>query len=79
VSTFNNHPARMANGPDWERKLSILNHRGWDEQILTDYAQIIGRRLGGAWSVDFAQDSMGKWWMLDMALAYNSFHPSHEE
>lgn len=28
-----------------------------------------------AWSVDFAQDTDGDWWLLDVALAEDSWHP----
>jgi hypothetical protein len=75
--TFNNHPSRMADGADWKEFLGILSERGPDEKILDDYATIVAQKLGGAWSIDFAQDVMGKWWMLDMALAFNSYHQEH--
>lgn len=79
VSTFNNHPARMAEGDDWKEKLEILSKRNAAEIfILDDYASRIGKAIGGEWSIDFAQDIHGKWWMLDMALAYNSYHQAHE-
>lgn len=29
---------------------------------------------GDAWSVDFAKDRAGKWWLIDMALAAQSHH-----
>lgn len=28
-----------------------------------------------AWSVDFAEDTDGKWWLIDVALAEDSWHP----
>lgn len=28
-----------------------------------------------AWSVDFARDEDGQWWLIDMALAEDSWHP----
>lgn len=31
------------------------------------------------WSVDFACDVHGKWWLIDMADADVSWHPDHEE
>jgi hypothetical protein len=37
-------------------------------------AQAVGQ---GSWSVDFAQDAEGKWWLIDMALAAASWHPDH--
>lgn len=34
------------------------------------------RAIGsGAWSVDWAQDVNGKWWLIDMATAESSWHP----
>lgn len=30
------------------------------------------------WSVDFARDDSGTWWLIDMALAANSWHPDCE-
>ncbi len=29
---------------------------------------------GGRWSVDFARDHQGKWWLLDMAVMADSWH-----
>jgi hypothetical protein len=77
ASAFNNHPARMANDPAWEEKLSILNKRDETENCLTGYAEKVGRKLGGYWSIDFAKDRFGKWWLLDMALGDNSYHYPH--
>ena len=31
-----------------------------------------------AWSVDFARDEDGEWWLIDMALAEESWHPECE-
>lgn len=30
---------------------------------------------GTAWSVDFAEDTDGQWWLIDAALAEDSWHP----
>lgn len=30
-----------------------------------------------SWSVDFAQTTDGKWWLIDMAPGYSSWHPEH--
>jgi len=76
-SAFNNHPARMAHGVDWESKLSILNERDSTENELETYAIEVGKALGGYWSIDFAKDQTGKWWLLDMALGANSYHYPH--
>jgi hypothetical protein len=73
-SAFNNHPARMANGFDWERKLARLNERDSSESILEDYAVAVSKSLEGFWSVDFAKGREGSWYLLDMALGKNSYH-----
>lgn len=31
------------------------------------------------WSVDFACDQAGRWWLIDMANGEQSWHPTHEE
>lgn len=80
TTAFNNYPARMAEGDDWKEKLAILNQRNSAEIFILDrHASTIGAAIGGEWSIDFAQDIHGKWWMLDMALAYNSYHQAHTE
>lgn len=30
-----------------------------------------------SWSIDFAEDTTGHWWLIDMALAEESWHPPH--
>lgn len=73
-SAFNNHPARMAYGENWEIKLSELNIADSSETQLTEYAEKVGRELGGFWSIDFAKAKNGTWYLLDMALGENSWH-----
>ena len=34
-------------------------------------------RLEGKWSVDFAKGKNGLWYLIDMALAENSYHMTH--
>jgi hypothetical protein len=73
-TTFNNHPARMANDPEWESKLAKLNKVDSSERVLTEYAATVGAAMGGFWSVDFAKAKNGQWYLLDMALGENSYH-----
>lgn len=64
-----------ASVPDWKEKLALLNRQPEYEKILLgDYAEQVSRALPGDWSVDFCRDSMGKWWLIDMAAADASFH-----
>lgn len=48
---------------------------GWINTDVLDVAFRAARAMGeGKWSIDFAQDKFGKYWLLDMATAGNSFH-----
>lgn len=61
--------------PDWREKLQRLNETSAeDEAELEHLAVRASQALSGAWSVDFAKDKSGKWWLLDAALAGCSFH-----
>lgn len=76
-SAFNRHPARMAHDPAWQEKLAVLNAPDPSEFVLQIYAEQVSKVLPGSWSVDFAKGKDGRWYLLDMALAYNSFHMAH--
>lgn len=41
---------------------------------ISQMAEYVSGRFDAAWSVDFLQDSEGKWWLTDMALASSSYH-----
>lgn len=78
ITAFNNHPARMTYDSNWSEKLSILSILEKDSKVILDrYAETIAKSFSGCWSVDFAQDVAGKWWVLDMALGENSYHYPH--
>jgi hypothetical protein len=60
----------------WQMWLKELNTESEIEvRILTNIAEMVGSVLPGSWSVDFAKDRDGKWWLIDMALAEQSWHP----
>lgn len=62
---------------DWRALLGYINHETSGEiEFLTAYAEQIPSVIEGNWSVDFAQDINGKWWLIDMALAEESWHPA---
>lgn len=57
--------------------VQALNTESPDEiDLLSDIASRVSSVLDGAWSVDFACDVHGKWWLIDMALAQDSWHPN---
>ena len=60
----------------WKKWLQELNTESEVEiKILTNYAEMVASVLDGAWSVDFARDRDGKYWLIDMALSEQSWHP----
>lgn len=73
---------------EWRQKLEVLENIQEDERAdlhvaATDAA--LSLNTAGempedtAWSVDFAQDREGDWWLIDAALAEDSWHPDCEE
>jgi hypothetical protein len=47
----------------------------WIRTDALDAAKLAAKAMGQfKWSVDFAEDTSGKVWLLDMATAMNSFH-----
>lgn len=55
----------------------------YEEDLLGYYASLVSHVLPGAWSVDFMWARRPKsgdgprWWLIDMALAEDSWHPEH--
>jgi hypothetical protein len=47
----------------------------WAEQAVTAVNATLDQP--DRWSVDFAQDRDGSWWLIDMARARDSWHPEH--
>lgn len=59
----------------WQEKLTALNAEDEEEiATLTSYAERVGGRLPGFWSIDFAQTANGAWYLIDMADGGRSFH-----
>lgn len=75
-------PARAIDGQtteaDWEAKLRHLNRdlSPAEEELLSGMAVAAATAcpLAKSWSVDFACDTSGKWWLIDMAVAAASYH-----
>ena len=60
---------------DWESRLAEHHREPDNFKELTDMAvQAVKACGGGEWSVDFAMDKSGKWWLIDMALKEDSWH-----
>ncbi len=79
-------PTNIASGfpygeeePDrWREQLAALNVEPAAEvELLSAYARKVAQALPGAWSVDFALSEDGKWYLIDMAVAEDSWHPDH--
>jgi len=77
-TAFNRHPARMAHHPNWKERLRLLSQPDASQDIITEYVSRM-THLKGSWSADFAKGKNGTWYLIDMALAHNSYHMTHEE
>lgn len=61
--------------PNWRETLKELQTpKKGEPELLTGYAELIGRTLGGYWSVDFCRHKNGTWYLTDMALGDESYH-----
>ena len=64
--------------PDWRQRLASLNREGPEITLLSQWAARVSSELDGAWSIDFAHAKNGRWLLIDMALAAESWHPECE-
>lgn len=62
---------------DWRERLAALNDESKDPPYPAHWAAAVVDLLGGSWSVDFAKTTEGKWFLIDMAHANQSWHPDH--
>ena len=61
----------------WKNLLVEMNQETKEEILtLTKYCELVGKEMGGFWSVDFAKSEKGIWYLIDMALGKNSWHPA---
>lgn len=60
----------------WKDLLVEMNQETKEEILtLTKYSELVGKEIEGFWSVDFAKAKKGIWYLIDMALGKNSWHP----
>lgn len=59
---------------DWEKQLEELHEKPFHFEQLGDLAIRLAKELNGEWSVDFAKDRFGTWWLIDCAVAQDSWH-----
>jgi hypothetical protein len=64
---------------NWREMMHVmyggLQTPGIDTPLLQGMAEVAATKCGGYWSVDFAQDVDGAWWLIDMAPGVESWHP----
>lgn len=61
--------------PTWRESLAELHQDPINIDELKAMAiKAAGAQGGGSWSVDIARDRDGKWWLIDMAVAEDSWH-----
>jgi hypothetical protein len=62
--------------PDWKKLSDKMNRESKSEvRLLTAYAQKVAQFVDGCWSVDFCRARDKTWYLIDMALASQSWHP----
>lgn len=72
------HSWRQPSEPDWGERLAALNKESAEEiELLTRYATRAGEVLKGYWSIDFAEARDHTWYLIDMAVGEESWHPEH--
>jgi len=60
----------------YEALLNEMNKETEEEKkLLNKYACKIAKIFDGYWSIDFCRAKTGKWYCIDMAVGYNSWHP----
>lgn len=59
---------------NWRELLAELNTTPPPAEMSDMAVRAAAACGGGRWSVDFCRDVSGKWWLLDMARAEDSFH-----
>ena len=58
----------------WEDQLAEMHVYPEDAGLEAMAIQAARACVGEPWSVDFARDKSGKWWLLDMAVMADSYH-----
>lgn len=69
--------------PDWRERLrAAATSAPMDSENLGRLSRVAVERIAEAregapktWSVDWARDKDGRWWLIDMAVAGHSWHP----
>ena len=60
--------------------LREMNNETKEEvELLTEYAEEVGRYVKENWSVDFMKSKDGKWYFIDMAREEVSWKPKKQE
>jgi len=66
--------------PNWRELLREMNHDSPQTiSILTNYALKVADKFEHCWSVDFCLAADGRWILIDMAVAKDSWHPKECE
>ena len=64
-----------------DMRVLMVSRDQWGQQDLKELPDLKAMAIqaaracgGGVWSVDFCQDDARKFWLLDMAVAQDSYH-----
>jgi hypothetical protein len=58
----------------WEMQLADHHVKPSSFKNLENMAIKAAKECGGEWSIDFAMDRIGTWWLIDMATKEDSWH-----
>lgn len=62
---------------NWRELLAEMNRETEEEvKLLTEYAEMVAKRVEGYWSIDFCRARDGTWYLIDMAAGEDSWRPS---
>ena len=69
---------RLPSVENWREILDRCRNSITDKEIekLSEYAELVSKKLEGYWSVDFCQAKDETWYLIDCALGEKSWHPS---
>lgn len=61
---------------NWKALSKQMNKETKTEvKLLSHYARMVSEKFDGCWSVDFCLSKKGIWYLIDMALGKDSWHP----
>jgi hypothetical protein len=61
---------------DWRKELAEMKDEAMSDTEHRKYANRVAKVIDGYWSIDFAKSRSSDWYLIDMAIGNESYHPS---